>query len=174
MIKLTKQKNSKVDLIYNKILLLSRDKIFYTKFNLIDTFDNRINLIFIHACFLFNKAKRNNKSEEYKFFYQETFDFIFEKIELNMREIGYGDVTINKNMRFLVKNFYHVLLTCEKYKEMSINQKDVFLKKQLKESKLENKSHNKGLIEYFDKYEAFCFDLSSDSVLKGELNFNFN
>ena len=27
------------------------------------------------------------------------------------------------------------------------------------------------LVEYFDKYQAFCLDLSIDSVLKGELNF---
>ena len=27
------------------------------------------------------------------------------------------------------------------------------------------------LIKYFDTYQAFCFDLSSDSVLKGDLNF---
>ena len=30
-----------------------------------------------------------------------------------------------------------------------------------------------GLVEYFDKYQAFCFDLSSDSVLSGDLNFNY-
>ena len=32
---------------------------------------------------------------------------------------------------------------------------------------------NKGIIDYFDKYEAFCFDLKPDSVLKGELKFNY-
>ena len=35
-------------------------------------------------------------------------------------------------------------------------------------------ANNKPLIEYFTKYQAFCVDLSSDSVLKGELNFNYN
>ena len=29
-------------------------------------------------------------------------------------------------------------------------------------------------MNYFDKYEAFCFDLSSDSVLKGDLNLIIN
>ena len=32
-------------------------------------------------------------------------------------------------------------------------------------------SGNIGLIEYFDRYQSFCLDLSSDNVLKGELNF---
>ena len=37
--------------LYNKILLLSRNKFFYTKISLKDTFQNRIYLIFIHICF---------------------------------------------------------------------------------------------------------------------------
>ena len=35
-----------------------------------------------------------------------------------MREIGFGDTTINKNMKFLVKTFYNILFNCEKYKKM--------------------------------------------------------
>ena len=27
------------------------------------------------------------------------------------------------------------------------------------------------LVKYFNDYQAFCFDLSSDSVLRGDLNF---
>ena len=43
--------------LYNYILLLSRNKIFYTKFNIQDTFQNRINLIFIHSSFFLIKNK---------------------------------------------------------------------------------------------------------------------
>ena len=43
--------------LYNKILFLSRNKLFYTKMNLSDTFQNRINLIFLHIGFLFIKIK---------------------------------------------------------------------------------------------------------------------
>ena len=31
---------------------------------------------------------------------QELFDFIIRQIELSIREIGYGDTAINKNMKF--------------------------------------------------------------------------
>ena len=44
----------------------------------------------------------------------------------------------------------------------------------LKLNKTSNSSNYSDLIDYFDKYEAFCFDLSLDSVLKGELKFKFN
>ena len=105
MSKYIKQINTQEDILYNNILLLSRNKLFYTKYDLIDTFQNRIHLIFMHISFIFIKIKQNNKNQVYKTFYQKIFDFIFNKIELNMREIGFGDTTINKNMKFLVKTF---------------------------------------------------------------------
>ena len=173
MTKQTKQVNTQKDILYNNILLLCRNTLFYTKFDLIDTFQNRIHLIFIHSSFIFIKIKQNNKNKIYKIFYQEMFDLIFNKIELNMREIGFGESTINKNMRFLVKTFYSILFSCEKYKEMNLDTKNIFLNKYLELNNIKNITNNKDIIEYFDKYEAFCVDLNPDSVLKGELKFNY-
>ena len=90
-----------------------------------------------------------------------------------MREIGFGDTTINKNMKFLVKTFYNILFNCEKYKKMSSVDKSIFFNKYLELNNAKNTNNNGGIIEYFDKYEAFSFDLNPNSVLKGELNFNY-
>ena len=168
-----KQINTQEDALYNNILLLSRNKLFYTKFDLNDTFQNRIHLIFIHISFIFIKIKQNNKDQMYKIFYQKLFDLIFNNIESNMREIGYGDTAIIKNMRFLTKTFYNVLLRCEKYKIMKAKEKNIFFNKYLEQNNIKNITNNKGIIKYFNKYVAFCFDLPSDSVLKGELEFNY-
>ena len=101
------------------------------------------------------------------------FNLIFEKIEINMRESGVGDSTINKNMRFLVKVFYKILLDCEDYSKMTLREKNRFLYKHLTINSVKNNSKNEEIVKYFNKYEAFCFDLSSDSVLQGEINFNY-
>ena len=101
------------------------------------------------------------------------FDLIFKKIELNMREIGYGDVIVNKNMKFLVKVFYKILLNCESFKKKSLNAKSIFFSKYLKHKNIQKTPYNLPLIKYFDKYESFCFDLKPDSVLEGELIFNY-
>ena len=61
------------DILYNKIVFLSRNKLFYTKLNLKDTFQNRINLIFIHISFLFVKIKHNNTNISFNEFYQNVF-----------------------------------------------------------------------------------------------------
>ena len=168
-----KQIKSAENKLYNKILFLSRNKLFYTKLSLIDTFQNRIYLIFLHISFLFIKLKQNNKNQFYKVFFQKVFDLIFDKIALNMREIGYSDMMINKNMKFLVKIFYNILLNCENYKKKNVKNKNLFLLKYLSQNENKKSTVNIELIEYFNKYQAFCFDLRSDSVLKGDLNFNY-
>ena len=165
--------NTQEDILYNNILSLSRNKLFFTKFGLADTFQNRIYLIFIHISFLFIKIKQNNQKEIYKIFYQKMFDLIFKNIELNMREIGYGDIVTNKNMKFLVKTFYNILLNCENFNWRSLNLKKMFFFKYLEHNNMKKKADNVPLIEYFGKYQAFCLDLSLDSVLKGDLNFRY-
>ena len=106
MTKNLKQTKTKANILYNNILLLSRNRLFYTKFNLADTFQNRIHLIFLHISFLFIKIKQNKLNKSYKVFYQKMFNLIFNQIEENMREVGYGDILINKNMKFIGNEKY--------------------------------------------------------------------
>ena len=173
MFKNSKKVNTQEDVLYNNVLSLSRNKLLYTMFNLADTFQNRVYLIFMHISFLFIKIKQANQEEIYKIFYQKMFDLIFNKIELNMREIGYGDIIINKNMKFLVKVFYNILLNCENFNKKSLNHKEIFFFKYLEHNNMGKKANNVHLVDYFDKYQTFCLDLSLDSVLKGDLNFKY-
>ena len=172
MLNLFSQKNHKENKLYNTILVLSRNKLFYTKLGLTDTFQNRINLIFIHISFLFIKLKQN-KNPSYKKFYQKIFDLTFRNIELNIREIGYGDVTVNKKMKILVRTFYNILFNCEKYRNKNFMDKKLFLLNYLSKNDEKSTDKNHDLVKYFNKYEAFCLDLSQDSVLNGDLNFNY-
>ena len=71
---------SKEDELYNKILILSRNKLFYSDLYFNDTFNNRINLIFLHISFLFVKNK-NSQNVDNKNFNQNLFDLIFKRIE---------------------------------------------------------------------------------------------
>ena len=173
MFKKLKKNSQQEDALYNNILLLSRNKLFFTKFCLADSFQNRIYLIFMHISFLFIKIKQDNQKKVYKVFYQKMFDLIFNNIELNMREIGYGDTVINKNMKFLVKNFYNILLNCENFSNRDLKSKKMFFSTYLQHNNIKREAYNASLIRYFDKYQAFCLDLSLDSVLKCDLNFRY-
>ena len=173
MLKLINKKKTQENKLYNKILFLSRNKLFYTKMHLNDTFQNRINLIFLHISFIFIKSKQKYKKTDYQIFFQRIFDLVFIRIDQNMREMGYGDTTVNKNIKFLVKTFYNILLYCENYKAKNLNSKNRFLFNYLTLKNVKNDIENNDLVKYFDQYEAFCLDLSLDSVLKGDLNFNY-
>ena len=166
-------KVSKENILYNNILSLSRNKLFYTKLQLSDTFQNRINLIFIHMSFLFVKIKQNTNKDIYKDFYQNTFDIIFKQIELNMREVGYGDVSVNKKMKLLVKSFYNILLYCENFDYKKIEANNHFFSEYLEKNNKQIMANNEDLINYFHKFQSFCFDLKPNSVLKGEINFKY-
>jgi len=75
-------------------------------------------------------------------------------------------------MKLLVKVFYKILLFCENYNNENTESKNLFLFKYLLQNTNKKDADISNLVEYFNKYQAFCFDLSSDSVLKGDLNFN--
>ena len=72
-----KQSKSREDKLYSKILSLSRNKLFYRELAFCDTFQNRINLIFLHISFLFIKVKNIDENQPYKLFNQRIFDLIF-------------------------------------------------------------------------------------------------
>ena len=141
--KLSNKNKSKEFILYNNILFLSRNKLFYTKFALADTFQNRINLIFFHISFIFIKVNQNKEKKVYKNFYQKLFDLLFKQIELNMRELGYGDVAVNRNMKFLVKVFYDILLFCQDYKKKGKEYKRTFFCQYLKSNT------NKKIINFY-------------------------
>jgi len=62
------------------------------------------------------------------------------------------------------------LLECETYKKDTLNSKKKKLLHHLTLNDIKTPI-NIELIDYFEKYKSFCFDLSADSILQGELNF---
>ena len=142
--------------LYNKIVNLSRNKLLYTEFALNDTFQNRINLIFIHVSFLFTKIKYDENVAHYKEFYQKLFDYTFSQIEINMREIGYGDQSINKKMKDYINLFYSMLDKIHDWESSSDE-----LKKSILLTFLDENIYHDDLIKYLDNYRK---DLSNNPL----------
>ena len=61
------------------------------------------------------RFKNFKKNHPIKTFLQKLFNYAFNQIEVNMREFGYGDVMVNKNMKILVKVFYKIIFDFESY-----------------------------------------------------------
>ena len=64
-----------------------------------------------------NKESDNNDQ-------QAIFYFFFKKNELSCRELGYGDMTVNKKMKDLIKLFYEILIQCNNWKQLKIDNKN--------------------------------------------------
>ena len=153
-------------LLYNKLVELSRNIFFYKEILLKDNFETRINLIFVHFSILLINLKV--KKEEFP---QEIFDNIFLNIEYHIRELGYGDVFVNKEMKKLTRIFYDILLKLNKSKLKNFETNDQVLKTYFEPVSLDNPIIITSLTNYFNVFYNFCFELETDNMLKGKINF---
>ena len=88
------------------MIKLSRNKILYQKFNRPDTFSDRLIFFLIHFAF-FIKTYKNKENTK---ILQNIYDYVFRQLELSIREIGYGDQSINKKMKDYI-NFFHNIVS---------------------------------------------------------------
>ena len=144
---------------------MSRNLYFYEKIKLNDTFETRVYLMFIHfsiILIIFKNKKIN--------FPQDSYDDLFYCIENNLRELGFGDVAVNKKMKELNKYFYDILIKLNSVKNgFKLNEKLV--------SKYFDQLNNvkdikyKNFEEYFVNFYNFCFDMDIKIMLKEIQNF---
>ena len=153
--------------LYNKIVELSRNIFFYKELSLKDNFETRINLIFVHFSLLLIIFKK--RKEEFP---QEIFDNIFLNIEYHIRELGYGDVTVNKKMKTLTRIFYDILLKINKSNLEAFEVDNDILKTyfDLRNEKTTILIDN--LSAYLNNFFNYCFELNTDSMLKGKIKIN--
>jgi len=154
--------------LYNKLVELSRNIFFYKEILLKDNFETRINLIFVHFSILLINLKV--KKEEFP---QEIFDNIFLNIEYHIRELGYGDVFVNKEMKKLTRIFYDILLKLNKSKLKNFETNDQVLKTYFEPVSVDNPIIITSLTNYFNVFYNFCFELETDNMLKGKINFKY-
>jgi cytochrome b pre-mRNA-processing protein 3 len=155
------------NLLYNKLVELSRNIFFYKKILLKDNFETRINLIFVHFSILLIVCKKKKKK-----FPQKIFDNIFLNIEYHIRELGYGDVTVNKKMKILTRIFYDILLKINKSKLEGFKTDDEILKTYFDLPYDDRLILTDNLSTYFSNFYNFCFELKMNNMLKGGINFN--
>mgnify|MGYP002011791159 FL=1 len=144
---------------------MSRNLYFYEKIKLNDTFETRIYLMFIHFSVILIVFKNKKVN-----FPQDSYDNLFYCIENNLRELGFGDVAVNKRMKELNKYFYDILIKLNSGQNgFKLNEKLV--------SKYFDQLNNvkdikyKNFEEYFVNFYNFCFDIDIKIMLKEIQNF---
>ncbi len=155
-------------ILYNTLIDLSRNVFFYKKLSLPDTFETRIYLMFFHFSIMMIISKKKGKK-----FDQKSYDNFFHNIENNLRELGYGDVAVNKRMKELNKILYDILLkietTNDRKNDFKINAKLVL--KYLNDLKDEKSGKFVEFETYLVEFYNFCFELSLENMVRDAVKF---
>ena len=153
--------NEKYIHIYNNLINYTRNKDLYKNLNREDNFSDRLTLFLLHFSFFL----KNYKNEENKKILQEIYDFNFRQLELSIREIGYGDQSINKKMKDYINLFHSMVSEIHFWDDLSRSDKlkkiSIFL------SDFHN---NEGLLEYFDNFNTNLSKKTLNSYLKSVSN----
>ena len=137
---------------YNNLIKLTTNKNLYKHFDKQDTFSDRLIFFLIHFAF-FLKTYKNEKNSK---LLQEIYDFNFRQLELSLREIGYGDQSINKKMKDYINLFHSIISEIHFWESYDKNEK-------IKKISLffDNLQKIDYLVEYFDD---FNIDLSKKNL----------
>ena len=140
------------------MISLTRNKELYKNFDNQDTFSDRLIFFLLHFAF-FLKIFKN---EENKNLLQEIYDYIFRQLELSIREVGYGDQSINKKMKDYINLFYSMLDKIHDWDQQNIEKKKSILL-----IFLDNSVEVNYMVNYFDKYKQDLANNTLNFYLKG-------
>ena len=150
--------------IYNNLIQLTRNKLLYKNKLSNETFSDRLIIFLFHFAFFLKIYKTKSNKEEF----QKLYDFIFYQIELSIREVGYGDSTVNKKMKEYINLLYKIIDKVELWEKLNFNEKIDFFSKFL-----EVTNKNTFYIEYFNKYSIYLTKKSFNYFTKDVISHKF-
>ena len=153
--------NKKYLYIYNNLINYTRNKALYKDLGREDNFSDRLSLFLLHFAFFL----KNFKNEKNKLILQEIYDFNFRQLELSIREIGYGDQSINKKMKDYINLFHSMVSEIHFWDDLSRIQKiEKFLIFLNDFNKIEE------LLDYFELFNENLSKKTLNSYLKSVSN----
>ena len=147
--------------IYNNLINYTRNKDLYINLNRQDNFSDRLTLFLLHFAFFL----KNYKNDDNKKILQEIYDFNFRQLELSIREIGYGDQSINKKMKDYINLFHSMVSEIHFWDNLSKSDKLNKISTFLSDFK-----NNEELVEYFDLFNTNLSKKTLNSYLKSVSN----
>ena len=110
-------------------------------------------------------AVKEYKNKETKDNLQKFFDYCIRQIELSIREIGYGDATINKKMKEYVNLLFSIIDKINEWENI-----DNVKKKEILKIYIQDMSDFEIYLEYFEKYRIFLSKNSFNNLTKDIIN----
>ena len=146
---------------YNKLIKLTTNKKLYKSLNKQDSFNDRLLVFLFHFAFFLKVFK----SEENEKKLQEIYDFNFRQLELSIREIGYGDQSINKKMKDYINVFHAIVSDIHFWDSLENKKKEDIISKFL-----DNFNNIEEMVDYFNNYYLNLSKNTLNSYLKSVIN----
>lgn len=143
---------------------MTRNKDLYKDFKKQDDFSDRLVFFLIHFAFFFKTFKK----EENRVILQEIYDFTFRQLELSIREIGYGDQSINKKMKDYLNLFHDILDKIHFWENLKNEQKNDLINNYVL-----NSVNPSLLTNYFENYLQKLKKNTLNSYIKSVINRNY-
>ena len=150
--------------IYNNLIKLTRNKILYENLSNNERFSDRLIIFFFHFAFFLKLFKQETSKENL----QNLYDFIFKQIELSIREIGYGDASINKKMKQYVNLMYAIIDKVELWDNLDLTNKINFFSEFIDVDK-----KSLFFVNYFEKYALYLSNKSFNYFTKDVISHKF-
>ena len=147
--------------LYNNLINFTRNKDLYKNLDREDNFSDRLTLFLLHFSFFL----KNYKNEENKKILQEIYDYNFRQLELSIREIGYGDQSINKKMKDYINLFHSMVSEIHFWDDLSKSDKLKKISIYLGDFK-----NNEELLDYFDDFNSNLSKKTLNSYIKSVSN----
>ena len=136
---------------------MTSNKLLYNTLENQDTFADRLTFFLFHFAF-FLKNFKNPLNEK---ILQGIYDFNFRQLELSLREIGYGDQSINKRMKNYINLFHTFLSEIHFWDTLDKDKKTQFISKFLPSF-----TNIDFLVTYFNNYNKDLKKYDLNSYLK--------
>lgn len=90
--------------LYDQVVGQARRPEFYAHCGVPDSLDGRFELILLHCFLVLNRL--NDDRQRTSGLAQKLFDTMFQNMDLNLREMGVGDLGVGKRIKVMVLAFY--------------------------------------------------------------------
>ena len=140
---------------------LTTNKSLYKGLEKQDTFADRLTLFLFHFAFFLKEFKDPDNEK----ILQKIYDFNFRQLELSIREIGYGDQSINKKMKDYINIFHAIVSDIHFWDNLTLIEKEKKIS-----TFLSNFKKIDYLVHYFEDFRVNLSKKTLNSYIKSVSN----
>lgn len=158
--------------LFSAVINQSREKVFYEKYLVEDSFDGRFDLMALHMSLVLDKFDKNDEMTNAPKLKRMLQEIMFDNLDLTLREMGVGDLGVGKKIKIMAEAFYGRMMV---YQEIFNKRDTANMKEALKRNLYREKDIDASILTQmssymFEQYE-YTHSQSIEKVLNGEIDF---